>query len=127
MAPLGSEPLDLSDLAHLAVEAQLLAAGGFARFSAGVVGGLPLPDSALADPALAELASLGAEGRDVQREIDVLTASHLALGPDARALRWWITTGRPSSSALIWIVARPAISLTTNRVPLPTWSGSTCS
>ncbi len=60
------------------------AAGGFARFSAGVVGGLPLPDSALADPALAALASLGAEGRDVQREIDVLTASHLALGPDAQ-------------------------------------------
>jgi hypothetical protein len=60
------------------------AAGGFARFSAGVVGGLPLPDSALADPALAALARLGAEGRDVQREIDVLTASHLALGPDAQ-------------------------------------------
>ena len=34
---------------------------------------------------------------------------------------------RPSSSAFIVIVARPAISLTTNRVPLPTSSGSTCS
>ena len=63
------------------------AAGGFARFSAGVVGGLPLPDSVLADPALAELGRLGAEGREVQGEIDALTASHLALGPDAtRAL-----------------------------------------
>ena len=34
---------------------------------------------------------------------------------------------RPSSSAFIVIVARPAISLTTKRVPLPTSSGSTCS
>ena len=63
------------------------AAGGFARFSASVVGGLPLPDAALADPALPELGRLGAEGRDVQGEIDALTARHLALEPDAaRAL-----------------------------------------
>jgi len=63
------------------------AAGGFGRFSARVVGGLPLPDAALTDPALAELGRLGAEGREVQREIDALTASHLALGSDAaRAL-----------------------------------------
>jgi hypothetical protein len=63
------------------------AAGGFARFSARVVGGLPLPDTAVTDPALAELGRLGAEGRDVQQEIDALTAGHLALGPDAaRAL-----------------------------------------
>ena len=34
---------------------------------------------------------------------------------------------RPSSAAFIVIVARPAISLTTKRVPLPTCSGSTCS
>ena len=34
---------------------------------------------------------------------------------------------RPISSALSLMVARPAISLTTKRVPLPTASGSTCS
>ena len=35
--------------------------------------------------------------------------------------------GRPSSAAFIVIVARPAISDTTKRVPFPTVSGSTCS
>jgi len=59
------------------------AAGGFTRLSARVVGGLPLPDAALADPALAELARAGAEGRNVQPDIDVLAARHLGIGPDA--------------------------------------------
>lgn len=63
------------------------AAGGFARFSARVVGGLPLPDAALADPALGELARAGALGQDVQSELDALAARHLALEPEfARAL-----------------------------------------
>ena len=63
------------------------AAGGFARFNARVVGGLPLPDSALIDPALGELCRAGAEGRAVQPELDALAARHLALEPDvARAL-----------------------------------------
>lgn len=63
------------------------AAGGFARFGARVVAGLPLPDAALTDPALAELGRQGAEGRDVQRDIDALAAGLLALRPGAaRAL-----------------------------------------
>ena len=63
------------------------AAGGFARFSARVVGSLPLPDTALTDPALGNLARAGAEGRAVQPELDALAARHLALEPDfARTL-----------------------------------------
>ncbi len=63
------------------------AAGGFARFNARVVGSLPLPDTALADPALGDLARAGAEGHTVQPELDALAARHLALEPDvARAL-----------------------------------------
>jgi Eco57I restriction-modification methylase len=61
------------------------AAGGFGRFSARIVGGLPLGDAALADPALGELARAGADGLDVQREIDALAARHLGL--DAAATR----------------------------------------
>ena len=63
------------------------AAGGFARFSARIVGGLPLPDDALADATLGDLARAGAEGQDVQGEIDAITARHLGLdAASARAL-----------------------------------------
>jgi hypothetical protein len=61
------------------------AAGGFARFSARIVGGLPLPEGVLTDPALGDLARAGAEGQDVQREIDAIAARHLEL--DAAAAR----------------------------------------
>jgi hypothetical protein len=69
------------------------AAGGFTRLSARVVGGLPLPDAALADPALAELARAGAEGRNVQPDIDVLAARHLGIGPDAARLLTAVAPG----------------------------------
>jgi len=61
------------------------AAGGFARFSARIVGGLPLPEGVLTDPVLSDLARAGAEGQDVQREIDAIAARHLGL--DAAAAR----------------------------------------
>jgi hypothetical protein len=56
------------------------ASGGFARFSAAVVAGLPLPDSALLDPALSELARQAAAGRHVQPDLDAAVAGHLGLG-----------------------------------------------
>ena len=46
------------------------------------------------------------------------------------SITWLMTApsmARPSSSALILMVALPAISDTTKRVPLPTDSGGTCS
>jgi hypothetical protein len=55
------------------------AAGGCSRYTAATVGGLPLPASALADPDLANLASLAAEGGRVQADLDDLTARHLSL------------------------------------------------
>lgn len=64
------------------------AAGGFARFNANVVARLPLPDSALADPRLIELARAGRSGRAVQEDVDELVARHLGLSRSAqRALR----------------------------------------
>lgn len=62
-----------------------IAGGGYARFSAGPVGDVPLPDNALADPVLGELARAGAAGNHVQSELDDVTARHLALAPATRA------------------------------------------
>ncbi len=59
------------------------AANGFGRFTAHVVAGLPLPDAALGDPALSDLALAGAMGDDVQPELDAHTARLLALTPAA--------------------------------------------
>jgi len=64
------------------------ASGGFARFNAQVVGGLPLPDGALADPTLSRLGRAGQGGESVQDELDRITAQRLSLSPLAqRALR----------------------------------------
>jgi hypothetical protein len=64
------------------------ASGGFARFNAQVVGGLPLPDGALADPTLSRLGRAGHGGESVQDELDRITAQRLSLSPLAqRALR----------------------------------------
>jgi hypothetical protein len=60
------------------------AAGGFARFGAQVVSGLPLPDAVLADADLDALARCGAAGEPAQSELDALTARHLGLGPAAQ-------------------------------------------
>jgi len=55
------------------------AAGGCCRYTAGTVGALPLPVSALADPDLTSVASLAVEGRRVQADLDDITARHLSL------------------------------------------------
>jgi hypothetical protein len=61
-----------------------VAAGGYARFSAAPVGRLPLPDAALADATLGEIARAGAAGTAVQADLDDVTARHLALTAAAR-------------------------------------------
>ncbi len=60
------------------------AAGGFARFNAGTIGGLPMPPSVLTDPALAALTRAGRRGEPVQADLDELTARHLGLSAAAR-------------------------------------------
>lgn len=56
-----------------------VAAGGFARFNARVVAGLPLPGAVLTDARLAALAVRGATGQDIQEELDAICAEHLSL------------------------------------------------
>ncbi len=60
------------------------AAGGFARFNAQVVAGLPLPDWVLRDDELGQLAENGAAGCDVQEDLDDLTAARLNLSPSGK-------------------------------------------
>ena len=60
------------------------ASGGFARFNAGAVGGLPLPEGVLCDLELARLARAGALGHDVQEELDARCAHHLGLAEEDR-------------------------------------------
>jgi hypothetical protein len=64
--------------------AAMPASGGFARFNAAVVGGLPLPHAALDDHRLDELARQALSGRSVQAEIDAAVLAHLDLSADAR-------------------------------------------
>ncbi len=61
------------------------AASGFARFTAGTVGRLPLTPAALADPELAALAEAGRRGHSIQGDLDDITAGHLGLTRSARA------------------------------------------
>jgi hypothetical protein len=61
------------------------ASGGFARFNARVVARLPLPDSALTDPRLAQLARTGRSGTSVQEELDAIVAGHLGLSSRAQS------------------------------------------
>ena len=60
------------------------AAGGFRRFSAATVGGLPLPASVLSDSDLSALAGAGRRGESVQEHLDDLTARHLDLSARER-------------------------------------------
>jgi hypothetical protein len=62
------------------------ASGGFVRFKAGTIGGLPLPPSVLTDPTLAALARAGRRGEPVQAHLDELTARHLGLSAVARSV-----------------------------------------
>jgi hypothetical protein len=59
------------------------ASGGFARFSAAVVAGLPLPDSALEDATFGDLARHALAGHHIQKDLDVAAARHLGLGAHA--------------------------------------------
>lgn len=61
------------------------AAGGCSRYTAATVGVLPLPASALADPDLSTLARLAGTGRDLQADLDDITARHLSLRQAHRA------------------------------------------
>jgi hypothetical protein len=61
------------------------AAGGFARFTAGVVGRLPLPTSVLTCTSLPELAAAGRRGEPIQDDLDELTGRHLELSAGARS------------------------------------------
>jgi hypothetical protein len=61
------------------------AAGGFARFTAGVVGRLPLPTTVLACTSLPDLAAAGRRGEPIQDDLDELTARHLELSAGARS------------------------------------------
>jgi hypothetical protein len=63
------------------------AAGGFHRFAAAVVSGLPLPAGVLADSSLSAIAIAGRRGEPVQEALDEIAAGHLGLSPrDRRTL-----------------------------------------
>ena len=62
------------------------AAGGFHRFSAGIVSRLPLPAEATADAELSALARASRRGKDVQEALDEIVARHLGLSPRDRAV-----------------------------------------
>ena len=63
------------------------AAGGFHRFAAAVVSGLPLPPGVLADSSLSAIAIAGRRGEPVQEALDEIAAGHLGLSPrDRRTL-----------------------------------------
>jgi len=55
------------------------ARGGFARYDARTIGGLPVVATALKDPALVDLARQGGRGAEIQQALDELCAAHLAL------------------------------------------------
>jgi Eco57I restriction-modification methylase len=63
------------------------AAGGFHRFAAAVVSGVPLPQGVLADESLSAIAVAGWRGEPVQEALDEIAAGHLGLSPrDRRTL-----------------------------------------
>jgi hypothetical protein len=61
------------------------ASGGYARFNAATVGGLPLPDGVLTDARLDPLARRGRAAADVGVELDDIAAEHLGLAPALRS------------------------------------------
>lgn len=60
------------------------ASGGFRRFNARVVGGLPLPATVVGDDGLAALANAARAGHLQQRDLDDACARHLDLSPEDR-------------------------------------------
>jgi hypothetical protein len=68
----------------IARQGAMPAAGGFVRFNAATVSGLPMPGAVLTDPALATLTRRGHGGEPIQDELDDITARYLGLSPAAR-------------------------------------------
>jgi methylase of polypeptide subunit release factors len=58
--------------------------GGYARFNARAVGGIPLPPGVPEDTRFADLARRGTAGEAIQEELDALVADSLALCTDHR-------------------------------------------
>ena len=70
--------------------------GGFARFNARAVGGVPLPPSALEDARLVVLARRGAAGELVQQALDAIVGDWLELSTqDRRILAEVVGVGAP--------------------------------
>ncbi len=69
------------------------ASGGFARFNARTVAGLPLPDAVLEDADLATIASAGRMGAPFQDQLDEICTAHLRLSSAARRALARFATG----------------------------------
>ena len=79
--------LNSSPIRSLARRTADIARGGYARFNAAVVGGLPLPTGVLDDEALYHLGRRALAGIAVQEALDEYVAQSLRLGDsDRRAL-----------------------------------------
>ena len=86
--------LNSSWIRAVALAGAVPAAGGFHRFSARTVGGVPLPPPVLADPELSTIARAGRRGEDVQDTLDDIAARHLELAAaDRLALRRLVAGG----------------------------------
>ncbi len=72
------------------------ASGGYARFNARAVGGVPLPPEALNDDRLTVLTRRGRAGEEVQGELDEVVGEWLQLGEqDRRVLSQVVGVGTP--------------------------------
>ena len=79
--------LNSSPIRSLARRTADIARGGYGRFNAAVVGGLPLPTGVLDDEALYDLGRRALAGIAVQEALDEYVAQSLRLGDsDRRAL-----------------------------------------
>jgi hypothetical protein len=90
--------LNATWLTSLARLTAMPASGGYARFTASVIGGLPLPASAMSDPELVTLARAGAAGHPIQEDLDERCARHLDLTPGERAALAMVGRGREAAS-----------------------------
>jgi hypothetical protein len=70
------------------------AASGFRRFSARTIGGVPLPDAAMADPELVVVTRTAAREPFAQEALDDLTARHLGLSDSDRRVLRRLVAGR---------------------------------
>jgi hypothetical protein len=73
------------------------AAGGFARFAGSTIGGLALPPEVLRDPHLESIAIAARGGKQVQNELDDLTAGLLGLSMSEQDALRSLVGSRPAS------------------------------